>query len=83
MCRLQSWSGAGSADGDPLALAAPRQRVLRCRVQCEGPWVTLRQARGAGLQKLQARQLEFLLFSTSHKVLFFAFSYHLKMEELF
>lgn len=71
MCRLQSWSGVGSADGDPLARAP-------LPIQCRGPWATLRQARGAGFQKLQMWKLEFLLLFTCHKVLFFAFFLPLK-----
>lgn len=71
MCRLQSWSGVGSADDDPLARAP-------LPIQCEGPWATLRQAHGAGFQKLQTWKLEFLLLFTCHKVLFFAFFLPLK-----
>lgn len=67
LCRLQSWSGVGSADGDPLARAP-------LPIQCEGPWATLRQARGAGFQKLQTWKLEFSYFSHVIRCSFFAFS---------
>lgn len=64
---------------------ALRQHALHCRVQCQGTWATLRQARGAGFQKHVPRHgnLNFSYFSHVIRYSFLLFSYHLKMEELF